>query len=30
MRYCFIHLVTKNITVKTKFKMYCKYKHLQI
>jgi hypothetical protein len=25
-----VHLVTKNTTVKTEFKMYCKYKHMQI
>jgi hypothetical protein len=30
VRYCFVHLVVKNITVKTKFKMYYKYKHMQV
>jgi hypothetical protein len=27
---CFVHLVAKNTMVKTEFKMYCKYKHMQI
>jgi hypothetical protein len=27
---CFGHLVAKNTTAKTEFKMYHKYKHIQI
>jgi hypothetical protein len=28
--YCLIHPVAKNTTLKMKFKMYYKYKHMQI
>jgi hypothetical protein len=27
---CFVHLMAKNTTMKTKFKIYFKYKHMQI
>jgi hypothetical protein len=30
VEYYFVHLVAKKRTVKTEFKMYCKYKHMQI
>jgi hypothetical protein len=26
----FVHLITKNTTVKIEFKMYCKYEHIQV
>jgi hypothetical protein len=29
-RSCLVHLEAKNTTVKTEFKMYCKYKYMQI
>jgi hypothetical protein len=30
VRYYSVHLVAYNTMVKTKLKVYCKYKHLQI
>jgi hypothetical protein len=30
VRSCFVHLIAKNTTVKTEFKMYYKYNHMQI
>jgi hypothetical protein len=30
MRSYFVHLITYNTTVKTEFKMHCKYKRMQI
>jgi hypothetical protein len=28
LKFCLVHPVTKNTTVKMEFKMYCKYKYM--